>query len=195
MKQDIIIAGVGGQGILSIAFVLVNSAMLKGLNCKQSEVHGMSQRGGPVFAYVRISDKTIYSDLIPIGEADHIIGLETMESLRYAQYLKKDGSLIVDHNYIHINGYDKGAIETAIEQYSRHIWVQAYHIAREVGNPLTANMVMMGAASPLLPIEESLFKDSIRTLFRRKSEDIISINLAAFDRGVEIGKQFLEKAH
>jgi indolepyruvate ferredoxin oxidoreductase beta subunit len=194
MKQDIIIAGVGGQGILSIAFVLVNSAMLKGLNSKQSEVHGMSQRGGPVFAYVRISDETIYSDLIPTGEADMIIGLEAMESLRYAQFLKKGGNLIVDHHYILVNGYDKTAIDAAIEQYPRHIWVNAQQIAREVGNPLTANMVMMGAASPLLSIEETLLKDSIRTLFARKSEDIITINLAAFDRGAELGKRFLDKA-
>ncbi len=190
MKQDIILAGVGGQGILSISFILVNSANEMGLNSKQSEVHGMSQRGGPVFAFVRISDETIYSDLIPSGEADLILGLEPMEALRYTQYLKKDGMLIVDQNPIKINNYDEDSINKAINDYPNHILLNADKIAKEVGNPLGANMVLGGVASPFLNLEESHMKASIKTLFGRKSEKIVESNIEAFDKGAELGRKF-----
>jgi len=193
MKQDIILAGVGGQGILSISFVLVNSALQKGLTSKQSEVHGMSQRGGPVFSYVRISDEPIYSDLIPKGEADMIIGLESMEALRYTHYLRKDGFMFVDQTQIAVDGYDKSRIEDVINQYNRSIYLKARSLAKEAGNVLAANMVMIGAASPFLVLEEEHLKESIRILFSRKSEDIIQVNIAAFDLGVEEGKKLAER--
>ncbi|KPK95624.1 hypothetical protein AMJ80_04550 [bacterium SM23_31] len=189
MKQDIILAGVGGQGILSIAFVLVNSADKKGLYCKQSEVHGMSQRGGPVFALVRMSDKPIYSDLIPVGEADMIIGLEPMEALRYVNYLKQDGLFFTDNTPIRVGGYDFERIKSAIEAYPYNLTVDARHIASEAGNKLAVNMVMVGAASPFLLIERAYLENSIRTLFARKSEDVIKVNLTAFEKGVELGMQ------
>jgi indolepyruvate ferredoxin oxidoreductase beta subunit len=161
-----------------------------GLNSKQSEVHGMSQRGGPVFAFVRISDEVIYSDLIPSGEADLILGLEPMEALRYTQYLKKDGMLIVDQNPIKIDNYDEDAITKAINEYPNHILLNADKIAKEVGNPLGANMVLGGVASPFLKLEESYMKASIRTLFGRKSEKIVESNIMAFDKGAELGMKF-----
>lgn len=193
MKQDIILAGVGGQGILSISFVLVNSAMQNGLNSKQSEVHGMSQRGGPVFSYVRISKDTIYSDLIPEGEADMIISLESMETLRYAKYLKPDGHIFVDQTQITIDGYDKEKIEAAISDYPRGIYIPARKLAKEAGNVLAANMVMVGTASPFLNLEADHLKDSIRILFSRKSEEIIDVNLKAFDMGVIEGEKLAEQ--
>jgi indolepyruvate ferredoxin oxidoreductase beta subunit len=191
MKQDIILSGVGGQGILSIAFVLVNSANIKGLNSKQAEVHGMSQRGGPVFAFVRISDEPIYSDLIPAGEADMIISLESMEALRYSEYLKPDGHLIVDRTQIEIDSYDKESIDNTISSFPRHLYVNARQAAKEAGNALSANMVMVGAASPFLSIEESHLKESIKTLFSRKSVEVIETNLIAFDKGVELSKKLV----
>jgi indolepyruvate ferredoxin oxidoreductase beta subunit len=90
MKTDIILAGVGGQGILSIAAVIGSAAVEENLFIKQTEVHGMSQRGGDVQSHLRISDQAIASDLIPLGRADLIISLEPMEALRYLPYLKKD---------------------------------------------------------------------------------------------------------
>ncbi|MFC1557444.1 indolepyruvate oxidoreductase subunit beta [candidate division KSB1 bacterium] len=192
MKQDIIVAGVGGQGILSIAFVFVNSALQKGMNSKQSEVHGMSQRGGPVFAYIRISDEPIFSDLIPVGEADMIIGLEAMESLRYADYLKEGGYLIVDQTYMTIDNYNSEAVDSQIRYYPKHILIQARRLAKEAGNILAANMVMAGVACPFLEIEASFLKDSIRTLFAKKTEEVINVNLKAFDIGIKLGRDYLK---
>ena len=96
MKSDIILSGVGGQGIVSIAATIAMAALDSNLNIKQSEVHGMSQRGGAVYSHLRISDTDISSDLIPLGKADIIISVEPMESLRYLPWLKEDGWLVTN---------------------------------------------------------------------------------------------------
>ena len=96
MKTDMILSGVGGQGILSIAAVVGEAAVNEGLYMKQAEVHGMSQRGGDVQSNLRLSDQPIASDLIPKGQADLIVSLEPMEALRYLPYLKKDGWLVTN---------------------------------------------------------------------------------------------------
>ncbi len=193
MKQDIILAGVGGQGILSISFVLVNSANENGFYTKQSEVHGMSQRGGPVFSFVRFSDEPVFSDLIPEGEADMIIGLEPMETLRYTRSLKDGGYILTDSTPIKVGNYDEDKIESVINDYPNHLMINAQKIAQKAGNKLAGNMVMVGAASPFLNLEMKTLKDSIKTLFGRKGEDIVNVNIKAFEEGVKLGKELKEK--
>ena len=98
MRKDIILSGVGGQGILTIATIIGEAATVAGLNLKQAEVHGMSQRGGDVQSNLRLSDETIHSDLISLGEADLIISMEPMEALRYLPYLEKEGWVVTSAN-------------------------------------------------------------------------------------------------
>jgi len=185
MKKNIIVSGVGGQGILSISFILANSAMDMGLNSKQSEVHGMSQRGGPVYSFLRISDSEIFSDLIPKGTADLIISLEPMEALRYVSYLKPEGLLLTDKNPVLINGYDIDRVLSTLGKIEKCKILDAKSIAREAGNILAQNMVMVGAASTYLELDTSLLKKSISLLFARKSQSIIDININAFEEGVK----------
>ena len=149
MKKDIILCGVGGQGILSIATVIGYAAVESGLYLKQAEVHGMSQRGGDVQSHLRISDKEIFSDLIPFGGADMILSVEPMESLRYLPYLAKDGWIITnDKPYNNIVNYPKlEEVHTQIKNIDNHILINADDIAKEIGSPRSMNMVMIGAAS------------------------------------------------
>lgn len=185
MKSNIILAGVGGQGILTIAAVIDTAALEKGLFLKQSEVHGMSQRGGAVQSHVRISDKEIYSDLIPMGQADIIISVEPMELLRYLPYLKEDGWLITSSEpFINITNYpDKQELLDNIAKFPNSIVLDAKDIAKKAGNSRAANIVLLGAASPYMGIEEKYLLNAIRTLFERKGERIVNINLDAFERG------------
>lgn len=150
MKKDIILAGVGGQGILSIAATIGTAALSTGLFLKQAEVHGMSQRGGDVQSNLRISDREIASDLIPQGKADMIISVEPMESLRYLPMLSPDGWLVTNTKpYINIRNYpEMDKLMAEIEAQPRHIALDADEIARQMGSPKSANMVILGAASP-----------------------------------------------
>ncbi len=185
MKKDIIIAGVGGQGILTISAVLDTAALESGFNVKQSEVHGMSQRGGAVQAHVRISDKPVYSDLISKGKADIILSVEPMELLRYLPYLHKEGHLITDINpFKNISNYpDEDALRRQIESFPNHRIVDARSLAKKAGNFRAANIVMIGAASDLLPFEDDLLKNVIAGLFKRKGDRIVQMNLDAYELG------------
>jgi len=185
MKKDIIISGVGGQGILTISAVLDMAALESGYNVKQSEVHGMSQRGGAVQAHVRISDKPVYSDLIPMGKADLILSVEPMELLRYLPYLHKDGYLVTDINpFKNIANYpDEIDLKKQIEQFPNHRIVDARTLAKKAGNFRASNIVMIGAASDLLPFEDDLIKKVISDLFKRKGDRIVQMNLDAYDLG------------
>jgi len=185
MNKNIIVSGVGGQGILSIAFIIVNSATEMGMNSKQSEVHGMSQRGGPVYSFLRISDSEIYSDLIPKGNADIIISLEPMEALRYITYLKPGGLLLSDKSPFLLRGYDVEKVLAKLEEYENCRIIDAKNIAREAGNILAQNMVMVGAASNFLELDKSLLQKSIERLFARKNREIVDINLKAFESGLK----------
>ncbi len=192
MKTDIILAGVGGQGILSIA-TIIGAAALKGdLYIKQAEVHGMSQRGGDVQSNLRLSDRPIASDLIPLGEADIIISLEPMEALRYLPYLKRGGCIVTNTTpFINIPDYPseeelKKALIGVGNDESFPIKVISLDmdtIAKQKASPRSSNMVLLGASSPLLPIGEDALKDGIRMLFGAKGENIVSQNLEAFDAG------------
>jgi indolepyruvate ferredoxin oxidoreductase beta subunit len=187
MKNDIILSGVGGQGILSIAAVIGLSAVANGLFLKQAEVHGMSQRGGDVQSHLRISDKVIHSDLIPYGHADLIISVEPMESLRYLPWLAEDGWLVTNSNpYVNIPDYPEiGTILSEIEKINNHIIIDADKIARECGSARSGNMVILGAASPYMHLSADSLEYSVRKLFERKGQDVVDVNLKAFRAGRE----------
>lgn len=187
MKTNIILAGVGGQGILTIAAVLDTAALSNNLNIKQSEVHGMSQRGGAVQSHVRISDKEIYSDLIPKGKADMIISVEPMESLRYLPFLKKNGYLITDSNpFNNIAKYPElDDIYKEIKSHPNCILIDAKKIAKDLGNSKATNIVLLGAASSLLPLSDDSLQKAIKTLFERKGERIVNKNIEAYIKGKE----------
>mgnify|MGYP000894047080 FL=1 len=185
MKADIILAGVGGQGILSIATALGEAALADNLLIKQAETHGMSQRGGAVYSHMRISDKPISSDLIPGGSADLILSVEPMESLRYLPYLSEQGYLVTNITpFVNIPNYpDIEMIIAEIRKFPRCVAIDADTIAKEVGSTRASNMVMLGAASPFIDIEFSKIEDGIRRIFARKGEDIVTMNLDALRRG------------
>ena len=191
MKSDIILAGVGGQGILSIAAVLGMAALKENLHLKQAETHGMSQRGGAVVSHLRISDQPIASDLIQLGTADLILSVEPMESLRYLPFLSAKGYLVTNTNpFINIPNYpDVEQVLAEVRKLPRFVAIDADQIAKEVGNVRASNMVMLGAASPFIDLEFSKLEDGIRTIFERKGEAIVELNLAA----LRAGRSFAEK--
>ena len=185
MKRDIILAGVGGQGILSIATTIGTAALNAGLHLKQAEVHGMSQRGGDVSSNLRIADHEIASDLIPYGQADLIISVEPMESLRYLPLLSPDGWLITNTKpFINIPNYpEMDALMAEIQLFEKHIALDADEIAKNLGSVRSANMVILGAASPFLEISYTEIQDAIRLIFARKGDEVIKLNLDALQAG------------
>ncbi len=189
MHKNVILAGVGGQGILTLAAIIDYAAMLSGLQIKQAEVHGMSQRGGAVQSHLRISDKEIYSDLIPKGKADLIISLELMEALRYIPYLAEDGIIITATETVK-NIPDYPEEEQIIQQIKtsgfKHIFIDAREAALKAGSAKVENVVMVGLASKFLGIEKEQFQSSLKELFATKGGDIIALNLKAFDLGEEL---------
>lgn len=185
MNTDIILSGVGGQGILSIAAVIGEAAVKNNLYMKQAEVHGMSQRGGDVQSNLRISDSPIASDLIAKGSADMILSLEPMESLRYLPYLKADG-WIVTNSVPLINIPDYPAVEDVLAEVKKiknHVILDVESIAKEVGSPRVANIVMLGAATPFLGVSYEMIEEGIRSIFGRKGEEIVALNLKALEAG------------
>jgi indolepyruvate ferredoxin oxidoreductase, beta subunit len=189
MKHDIILAGVGGQGILSIASVLDFAALKNNLYVKQAEVHGMSQRGGAVQSHLRISDKPIHSDLIPQAGADIIVSVELMEPLRYLPYLAPDGWIVtsttVEKN---IPNYpDIAEITAAIQKLPYHKLIESETLARNAGSARAENMVMLGAIANLIDIPFGDLEDGVRFLFAKKDAKIIEINLAALAAGKSAG--------
>lgn len=187
MKTDIIIAGVGGQGILSIAACIGLAAVNSNLHLKQSEVHGMSQRGGAVLSNLRLSEKEIASDLIPRGCADLIISVEPMEALRYLPWLAENGWVVTNITPVkNINNYpDNGEIMTELKSLKKNIIIDADKIARRVGSPRSSNMVILGAATPFIDIDYKIFESGITGIFQRKGNDIVDVNLQAMRAGRE----------
>ncbi len=190
MKCDIVLAGVGGQGILSIATVLGFAALENNLYLKQAETHGMSQRGGAVQSYLRLSDNPIYSDLIPLGKADLILSVEPMESLRYLPYLSPDGYVVTNTTaYKNILNYPEyEIIINQIKLLPRVISLDAEKIAKEMGNSKASNMVMLGAATPFIDIPLASLENGIREIFGRKGEAIVQLNLKALYAGREFAE-------
>ena len=181
MKSDIILSGVGGQGILSIAATIGMAAIENHLHLKQAEVHGMSQRGGAVQSHLRISEKEIASDLIPLGKADLIISVEPMESLRYLPWLSEEGWLVTNTTpFVNITDYpDMKELLAEIEKLPHHIAINADEIARQVKSPRSSNIVMLGASSPFLDLPYESLEKGIQKIFGRKGEKIVQLNIDA----------------
>lgn len=196
MKTNIILSGVGGQGILTIAAVLDTAALNENLFIKQSEVHGMSQRGGAVQSHVRISDKEIFSDLIPEGKADLILSVEPMELLRYLPFLNENGWLVTDSEpFINTANYPaKNDLFDQIKKHPNNIIINATEIAKSIGNSKAANMVLLGAASATLPLSEESLLAAITELFQHKSERITNLNQEAFFEGKKVAERFTNLA-
>ena len=185
MKQDIILAGVGGQGILSIAFVIDNAALADGLQFKQAEVHGMAQRGGAVQSHLRLSSERVWSDLIPKGEADMILSVEPLEALRYFEYLRPDGIVVTSSTpYKNIPDYpDLDQVLAGVRTAKRSIVVDSEKVAKEAGTVKAQNIVMLGAASPFLILKEESLRSLVESLFKPRGPVLVEANLKAFDLG------------
>ncbi len=185
MKFDIVIAGVGGQGVLSISAVIAAAALDQNIQVKQSEVHGMSQRGGAVLSHLRLSSDPIGGDTVSRGCADLILGMEPLESLRYLEYLSPDGRLISAMNPVrNIPDYPPlEDVHRTLQSVPGALLVDADRLAREQGSALAVNMVMVGAASNRIPISPEVLEKTIRAVFLTKGTRVVEINISAFRAG------------
>ena len=184
MKKDIILCGVGGQGILSIATIIGEAATKAGINLKQAEVHGMSQRGGDVQSNLRLSTETIYSDLIALGSCALIISMEPMEALRYLPYLSKDGVIVTSNKpFVNIPDYPKEeGLFGELNALPNVVQLDIEQVAKDAGNPRGANVVLLGKAAKYLEIlTPQQLREAIATIFARKGEAVVEANLKAFD--------------
>ena len=189
MKKNIILAGVGGQGILSIATVIGEAALNEGLYLKQAEVHGMSQRGGDVQSNLRISSEPIHSDLIAKGDADLIVSLEPMEALRYLPYLKPDGWIVTSEvPFVNIPNYPEiEEVLAHIKAIKNHVLLDVEALAKAAGAPSqAANMVLLGAAIPMLGIDHDKMLAGVARVFARKGEEVVNKNIAAVEEGYHV---------
>lgn len=196
MKTDIILSGVGGQGILSIATIIGEAATRLGLTLKQAEVHGMSQRGGDVQSNLRLSDQPIASDLIPLGMADIILSLELMEALRYLPYLSKEGWIITSSApFINIPNYpDTEQLMQELNSLPHVVALDVDAIAKENNMPRCGNVILLGAAAVLLKIiDTDELYHSIERIFRSKGEAVVEMNHCAFKIGYEYAQQLMKK--
>lgn len=192
MKKDIILSGVGGQGILTIAATIGTAALMEGLHLKQAETHGMSQRGGDVQSHLRLSSKTIASDLIPEGQADLIISVEPLESLRYINYLNREkGWLITSMNpFKNIKAYPRlEEILDEIWKLPRYITIDAEKVAKDIGSIKTANIVVLGAASPFLELKYESLQKAIEIMFDKKGKEMVDLNL----KSLQAGRDYAQK--
>lgn len=184
MKKNIILCGVGGQGILTISRVLVNAALNEGLHFKQAEVHGMSQRGGSVYAHLRLSEKHIYSPTIPVGEADLVLAMEPLEALKHARFLSEKGAFISSSAKLPNIEYEEKPVLAEIKRLGGRL-IDSKLLAERAGNALAQNMVLLGSASEAIGLGEKTVKDAVRGVFGGKGGKVIELNLRAF----ELGKQ------
>ena len=186
-KIDIKLSGVGGQGILSIATVLGQAATAAGVNLKQAEVHGMSQRGGDVQSDLRLSTEPVFSDQIPLGGADLILSMEPMEALRYLPWLSETGVVVTSSRpLVNIPDYpDEAALLAELDALPRVVRLDIEEIARELQSPRSANMVLLGMAAPYLPLlSEEQLRAAVARVFARKGQEVVEANLRAFEAGL-----------
>lgn len=188
MKKDIILCGVGGQGILSIATIIGEAATRANINLKQAEVHGMSQRGGDVQSNLRLSTEAICSDLIQQGHADLIISMEPMEAMRYLPYLAKDGIIVTGTKpIVNIPNYpDEDALTKEMEALpNRVVRLDIEQVAKDAGSSRSANVVLLGMAARHLGIlSEDALREAVASVFARKGEAVVEANIKAFDMGL-----------
>ena len=186
-KIDIKLSGVGGQGILSIATVLGQAATAAGVNLKQAEVHGMSQRGGDVQSDLRLSTEPVFSDQIPLGGADLILSMEPMEALRYLPWLSETGVVVTSSRpLVNIPDYpDEAALLAELDALPRVVRLDIEELARELQSPRSANMILLGMAAPYIPLlSEEQLRAALESVFGRKGPDVVQANLRAFEAGL-----------
>lgn len=191
MKKDIILAGVGGQGILTIATIIGDAAAVAGLSLKQAEVHGMSQRGGDVQSNLRLSTDEIYSDLIKEGAADLIISMEPMEALRYLTYLDKEGWVVTSsHPFKNITNYPEDqALMNELDSLPRVATLPIEDVAKENNMPKSANVILLGMAARYIEIlTPEQLRESIGRVFASKGAKVVEMNQQAFDLGLNAVK-------
>jgi indolepyruvate ferredoxin oxidoreductase beta subunit len=185
MKADVILAGVGGQGVLSAAGILSEAARRQGLEVRQGEIHGMSQRGGAVQATLRLADHPLSGMLVPRAGADLLLGLEPLETLRYVPWLSPDGAVVAAAEpFENISDYPPlDEVHARVLALPRARLVEATRLAREAGSPLAANVVLVGAASAFLPLERAVLEAVVEEAFRGKGPRVVEANLRAFEAG------------
>ena len=191
MKKDIILAGVGGQGILTIATIIGDAAAVAGLSLKQAEVHGMSQRGGDVQSNLRLSTDEIYSDLIKEGAADLIISMEPMEALRYVSYLNSEGWVVTSsHPFKNKPNYPEDeALMNELNGLPHVAALPIDDVAKENNMPKSANVILLGMAARYIEIlTPEQLRESIARVFASKGEKIVEMNQQAFDLGLNAVK-------
>ena len=188
MKKDIILCGVGGQGILSIATIIGEAATRAGLYLKQAEVHGMSQRGGSVVTYVKYGD-AVYSPIIGKGEADIILAFEMLEAYRALPYLKKGGKIIVNTQEIDPMPVITGAMEypkdidKTLSEKADITFVNALELAEKAGNFKAVNVVLIGVMAKSTDIAYEKWVETIKQTVPPK---FLEVNLAAFELGYNL---------
>jgi indolepyruvate ferredoxin oxidoreductase beta subunit len=192
MQKNIILAGVGGQGILSIAYVIDNAALDVGFHFKQAEVHGMAQRGGAVQSNLRYGDGPIHSDLVPTGQADLVLSVEPLEVMRYWHYLSPGGWAVSSVTpYVNIPDYPElDRLIQDLAEFGRVVLVDSSLIARAAGNLRAQNMVMVGAAAPLLGFPDATLEKYVAALFAGKGQKTVDVNISAFRLGRVAGLFF-----
>ncbi|HPY34344.1 MAG TPA: indolepyruvate oxidoreductase subunit beta [Smithellaceae bacterium] len=184
--RSVLLAGVGGQGILKASDIMCAVLMEGGFDVKKSEVHGMAQRGGCVTSHVRYGSK-VYSPLEKLGNINIFISFEKMESLRYLPYLRKDSSIIVNSDKVHPPGVNLGVchyphdiIKNLKKKFNLVREIDASDIAKKAGNSKTANIVLLGALSRLMEVEQKIWNKVIAESFPEK---LVKMNLTAFQMG------------
>lgn len=183
---NILLSGVGGQGVLLASKILSNAAMIQGLDIKQSEVHGMSQRGGSVVSHVRIGDK-VFSPLVPDGQCDILVGFERIEGLRNAHSVKKDGAIVYATDRINPSTVSAGFaaypedVPGMLAAFpGRKVAVDAGDLAEKAGIRRSANVVMVGALSRFLDFADDVWKRAIEASVPKAAFDV---NWKAFQAG------------
>ena len=185
MKKDIVLCGVGGDGIVSVAKIISDAALNMGLNLKQSEIHGMSQRGGSVFSHLRLSSDEIYADVIPEGQADIILSSEPMEALRYLPWLAKDGWIITNNEpFVNITNYpEMDKVNAELGKIKNVVSFNANDIAKTI--KARSNMVLLGATVPYLGIDLKKVEEAIMHIFGNKGAEVVEVNMQALHAGYE----------
>ena len=185
MKKSVILVGVGGQGAILTAKILVGGLIQKGYDVKMSEVHGMSQRGGSVSTQVHFGDK-VYAPVIGRGEADIMVAFEKMEAVRYAEFLKPDGVAVINDYAMESSAtaaglceYPEGCVEAMRAAFRCHV-LDAASIAQALGNPKCMNVVLFGAMTKVLALDDIDWEQVIRETVPAK---FVELNLRAYEAG------------